>query len=147
MNDAIRTAAARHTEMTVVDWNLYSRSHPEWFQDDGLHLNNDGGVSMANLFRRALVDLSIPLPPVAILTSRLRDARKGTSYSARVTARGGLEPYRWTFRRVPLGLHASVAGHISGKPRGRTGSYEILATVVDSLGEATARRIPIRVRR
>ena len=28
MNDVIRAAATRHPEMTVVDWNLYSRSHP-----------------------------------------------------------------------------------------------------------------------
>ena len=38
MNDEIVAAAAKHPEVTVIDWNLYSRSHPEWFQDDGLHM-------------------------------------------------------------------------------------------------------------
>ena len=38
MNDEIVAAAAKHPEVTVIDWNVYSRSHPEWFQDDGLHL-------------------------------------------------------------------------------------------------------------
>ena len=38
MNDEIVAAAAKHPEVTVIDWNVYSRSHPEWFQDDGLHM-------------------------------------------------------------------------------------------------------------
>src|SRR6266550_175072 len=28
MNDEIVAAAAKHPEVTVIDWNLYSRSHP-----------------------------------------------------------------------------------------------------------------------
>ena len=42
MNDMIRAAAARHPEVTVADWNLYPRSHPDWFQPDGLHLGWQG---------------------------------------------------------------------------------------------------------
>ena len=38
MNDDIAQAAARHPQVSVVDWNVYSRSHPDWFQTDGLHL-------------------------------------------------------------------------------------------------------------
>ena len=38
MNDEIDAAAAKHPNMSVIDWNVYSRSHPDWFQADGLHL-------------------------------------------------------------------------------------------------------------
>ena len=42
MNDDIAQAAAKHPQVTVVDWNVYSRSHPDWFQTDGLHLLGPG---------------------------------------------------------------------------------------------------------
>ena len=47
MNDEIVAAAAKHPEVTVVDWNVYSRSHPEWFQADGLHMLAGGAAAMA----------------------------------------------------------------------------------------------------
>ena len=68
MNDVIRAAATRHPEMTVVDWNLFSRSHPDWFQDDGLHLDSVGALMMATLIHRSLEDLGlVEAPPVAKL--------------------------------------------------------------------------------
>ena len=146
MNEAIRTAAERHPEMRVVDWNLYSRSHPDWFQEDGIHLTAAGVGSMATFFGRALVDLGIPLPPVDVVTARLKEARLGVRYGARVVARGGRPPYRWSVRGMPAGLHASAAGQLTGRPRGRTGMYGITASVVDSLGDRATRRIVIRVR-
>ena len=38
MNDDLEAAAASTPRVTVIDWNVYSRSHPDWFQDDGIHL-------------------------------------------------------------------------------------------------------------
>ena len=63
MNDLVRAAAARHPELTVVDWNLYSRSHPDWFQPDGLHLTDAGAIAMATLVHRSLDDLGLVAPP------------------------------------------------------------------------------------
>lgn len=147
MNDAIRAAAERHPEMTVVDWNVYSRSHPDWFQDDGIHLNVSGVGSMASLFRQTLLDLKIPLPPVVVATALLPDARLGRAYASGLVARGGQAPYRWSFKRLPAGLHASAAGRLSGTPRGRAGTYPVSVGVVDALGDAVTRVIPLRVRR
>jgi hypothetical protein len=45
MNDALVAAAATHPSLVVVDWNLYSRSHADWFQSDGIHLLNDGSTA------------------------------------------------------------------------------------------------------
>jgi hypothetical protein len=55
MNADIREAATHHPELRVVDWNRYSRSHPAWFQRDGLHLSIAGASAMATLVHRALL--------------------------------------------------------------------------------------------
>ena len=65
MNDDLRDAATRHPELTVVDWNLYSRSHPDWFQDDGLHLGYDGAIAMATLVHRRSTTLGLVAAPRA----------------------------------------------------------------------------------
>jgi hypothetical protein len=57
MNDTIRGLAATTPWLTVVDWNRYSRSHPDWFKDDGLHLTHEGATAMARLVHRALAAL------------------------------------------------------------------------------------------
>jgi hypothetical protein len=147
MNAAIEAAAERHPEMKVVDWNVYSRSHPDWFQDDGIHLTPAGVVSMAMLLNRTLVEVKVALPPLEIVTSSLRGARKGASYSARLLARGGKTPYRWSFTGLPVGIHASSTGLLTGKPRVRPGVYTAVASVADALGEAASRRLVLRVRR
>ena len=42
MNDEINAAAANRSNMSVIDWNAYSRNHPDWFQADGIHLLSPG---------------------------------------------------------------------------------------------------------
>src|SRR5581483_8997709 len=49
MNADIGAAAQESPQLTVVDWNVYSRSHPSWFRSDGIHLENAGAVAMATL--------------------------------------------------------------------------------------------------
>jgi hypothetical protein len=146
MNDAIEDAAQRHPEMTVIEWNVYSRGHPDWFQEDEIHVNEAGVRAMATLFHEALVRLGIPVPPVEVATARLSDARTGVRYSAVVLVRGGREPYRWSFTGVPAGIHASKDGRLTGLPRGRLGTYSLNARVVDSLGSIATREIQLRLR-
>lgn len=57
MNDALRELATTTPWLTVVDWNRYSRSHPDWFKADGLHLTHAGATAMATLLHRALAAL------------------------------------------------------------------------------------------
>ena len=59
MNGVLRSVAARDPRLTVVDWNRYSRSHPTWFDDDGLHLTPAGANAMARLLHRALAGLRL----------------------------------------------------------------------------------------
>jgi lysophospholipase L1-like esterase len=57
MNDALHELAKTTPWLTVVDWNRYSRSHPDWFKDDGLHLTHAGAIAMARLLHRTLAAL------------------------------------------------------------------------------------------
>ena len=97
MNDDIEAAAKQHPELTVVDWNVYSRSHPDWFQDDGLHLLQPGADAMATLIHNTLVDDAVALKPAQITTSALPAARRGKAYAAKLRASLGLAPYHWSF--------------------------------------------------
>jgi hypothetical protein len=60
MNGTLRSIAARDPHLTVVDWNRYSRSHPTWFDSDGLHLTPSGAIGMARLLHRTLTGASAP---------------------------------------------------------------------------------------
>ena len=123
MNDVIRAAATRHPEMTVVDWNLFSRSHPDWFQDDGLHLDSVGALMMATLIHRSLDDLGLveapPVAKLAITTKALPAARVGRAYKARLTASGGSRPIVWTVKAgaLPAGLRLTRDGWLRGTPK------------------------------
>ena len=154
MNDAIVAAAATHPSMVVVDWNLYSRSHPEWFQDDGLHLLPDGAMAMATLLHTTLVKLGIqggatPPPagrPVRVVTARLPEATKGKSYAAKLAASGGRRPYFWSLpHKLPKGLRLRSTGWLSGTPR-RIGTFAVEVRVRDVAGAAAAKRFTLRVR-
>ncbi|MBM3677008.1 MAG: hypothetical protein FJW96_03860 [Actinobacteria bacterium] len=97
MNAAIRDAAERHPEVTVVDLDELARTHPGWFAEDGLHPNEDGALALAALVRRALGDVGVapPLPALTQVERSLPQARVGMPFRARLTARGGESEYRW----------------------------------------------------
>jgi lysophospholipase L1-like esterase len=151
MNDDIRAAAARHPEMTVVDWNLYSRSHPDWFQPDGLHLQAAGAEAMATLFHKSLVGLGIPVAPPAakliIPREVLPVGTVGRAYAARLVARGGAQPYRWSraLGTLPAGLRLERGGQIRGTPRA-VGTFGVIVRATDARGSSTTRRFILRVR-
>jgi hypothetical protein len=154
MNDDIRAAAAMHPEVTVADWNMYSRSHPDWFQPDGLHLTSDGSVALSTLLHDALVDLGIPLPPsaspparITIVSSALRAGRVGRTYTATLVAQGGTPPYRWrwTLGRLPTGMRLLANGRLAGTPR-TAGSFAPVVRVTDARGISASRRLTLRIR-
>ena len=155
MNDSIHAAATRHSELTVVDWQLYSRSHPDWFQADGIHLQKDGAEAMATLVHNTLVTLGIPLSiqptqtagRLSIVTVRLPNGVVGRPYSARLVARGGSQPFRWTRTRgaLPLGLRLLTNGRITGTPK-RAGRLLVTVRVTDTKSGRATRTFVLRVR-
>lgn len=155
MNDALVAAAATHPSLVVVDWNLYSRSHADWFQSDGIHLLNDGSKGMATLLHTTLQQLGIgakPKPvkrtgPVRIATAHLPDARRGKAYAAKLAAVGGRPPYFWSLpRRLPNGLHLRSTGWVSGVPKARPGKFDLTLRVRDAPGALATRHVTLRIR-
>ena len=84
MNQVLVAAARRHSEVTIVDWNTYSRDQPSWFQDDGIHLFYDGAIGMATLLHASLLDALAE--PLVVASAHLPVAHVGRAYSARLLA-------------------------------------------------------------
>jgi hypothetical protein len=146
MNDDIDAAAQKHPEMTVVDWNVYSRNHPDWFQDDGLHLLATGAEQMASFVHKALVGAHVATPPARVLTIALPPAHRGKPYKAKLRAAGGVPPYRWSLlERAPAGVHLQADGAVLGRPRAKAGRYAFNVQVRDAAGSMTAHRLTLRV--
>jgi hypothetical protein len=148
MNDEIGAAAASHPNMTVIDWNVYSRSHADWFQADGIHLLAPGSAAMAGLIHDKLVAAGIAVPPVRVKTTALPAARRLHAYRSRLTAAGGLGPYTWSLAgRLPVGLHLRSSGLISGAARGtKLGVFTLVVRVKDAVGQTGTRKLLLRLR-
>jgi hypothetical protein len=151
MNEMIRAAAARHPELTVVDWNLYARGHPDWFQPDGLHLTALGAQALATLLHETLVELGIVTEPVRKKALRVAAPSvvriaAGRPYAARLVARGGTAPYRWTRASgaVPAGLRLSAAGRLTGTPAAR-GRFTFVVRVTDASRTSATRRVIVQI--
>ena len=114
MNQEIAAAAARHPELTVVDWDAHSRSHPDWFQADGVHLAGDGIAAMATLFHRTLVDLGVPLtvtavsPPYGPRRGGTRVEIAGTGFTPGSTVAFGAAPGRDVVVESPSAIAATA---------------------------------------
>ena len=155
MNDSLVAAAAKHPSLIVIDWNLYSRNHDEWFQSDGIHLLDGGSKGMATLVHTTLEQLGIAAKPtvrrkgrVRIVTAHLPDAKRRRPYAAKLAAVGGRPPYFWSLpRRLPAGLHLRSTGWVSGIPRARPGRFELTLRVRDAPGSVATRRVTLRIRR
>jgi sirohydrochlorin ferrochelatase len=147
MNDDIEAAAKNHPELSVIDWNVYSRSHPDWFQADGLHMLGPGSQAMATLIHKTLLDDGVALKPVQVATTALPAARRGKTYAAKLQGSAGLAPYRWSLlARAPKGLHLEADGRIIGKPLAKPGAYVLLVRVKDAAGSFDDRRLTLRIK-
>jgi hypothetical protein len=150
MNDAIRAEAAKRADVAVIDWNVYSRSHPTWFQDDGLHLTSSGAMAMAGLVNKQLLAAGIAVPAPRVSTAWLPAGVGGRPYAARLRAVSGTAPYRWSLLgRLPLGLHLRPSGTLAGTPRraDAAGVYTFVVRVVDAEDQVGQRKLLLRLRR
>jgi sirohydrochlorin ferrochelatase len=146
MNDDIAQAAARHSQVSVVDWNVYSRSHPDWFQTDGLHLLGPGAEAMATLIHKSLLAAGVAAKPARVTTTALPAAHRGKAYRVRLTAIAGVGPYHWSLlERAPAGIHLEANGLVTGTPRVKAGRYRFDVRVRDALGSMATRRLTLRI--
>jgi hypothetical protein len=142
MNAMLDAAGKRHPELAVVDWNRYSRAHPSWFQSDGEHLVDAGGVGMATQIHAAIEDSLAP--PVA-RAANLR-ARAGRPFAARLVVQGGSGPYTWRVAagKLPRGLELMAGGRIVGTPTSK-GSSVVTLWVTDAYGMSAVCREVVHV--
>ena len=146
MNDDLEAAAKAHPELSLIDWNVYSRSHPDWFQADGIHLVGDGADAMATLIHTRLLADGIAAKPVEVKTAALPRAHLHRGYAARLAATSGIAPYRWSLlARAPKGFHLEADGRIIGRPLVRAGAYALTVRVKDAAGSMATRRLVLRV--
>jgi Putative Ig domain len=145
MNQTLDAAAARHPQLTILDWESTSHDHYSWFQGDGIHLVYDGAVGMA-IFLNASIKEALA-PPLSISTTELPLAHLDRPYAARLVATGGNGPYSWrvTSGPLPRGLHLLVDGRITGEPR-RAGRSEIVLQATDRYGTRVAGRATLTIK-
>ena len=135
----------------MIDWNLYSRSHPEWFQADGLHPLYGGAVAMATLVHQKLVAAKIAVPAPRVQTKTLPAGRRGAAvFGARPRRRrrGAVHA-----GRSPGGCRrASTCDRTACSQARRaaidaTGTFTFVVRVKDGSGQAAARKLLLRLRR
>jgi len=154
MNEMIAAAAKKHTEVTVLDWNGRARLQPDWMQPDGIHLTPAGAQGMATMINDSLVALGLATRAgtvarqLSITEGTLPRARIGRPYSARLRARGGTAPYRWTrvSGAMAPGLRLTPTGLVEGIAK-RAGRYRIVLRVVDRAGTSRTRAFVLGVER
>jgi hypothetical protein len=146
MNADLEAIAQQQPQLSIVDWNVYSRSHPDWFQSDGIHLKNAGALEMAGLVHKTLVAAGVATPPPHVLTRTLPLAHRGKPYRARLRAASGDAPYAWSLlERAPSGIHLQPSGVVGGTPRVRPGRYTFDVRVEDAAGSLVTYRLTLRV--
>lgn len=83
--------------------------------------------------------VSSTLSAPTITTTSLPQAKVGISYSATLTATGGLAPYTWSINdgALPPGLSLSKTGSITGSPTA-SGTFKFTALVTDALKQTAS---------
>ena len=86
-------------------------------------------------------------PRLAIRTERLKSARLGRSYRAKLASSGGVRPVTWRLSgKLPPGLRfAKALGAVTGTPR-RAGSFRLTVQAVDALGAKAKTKLVLAVR-
>jgi hypothetical protein len=148
MNAAIGRALGRWPQLVVADWSAASAGREEWFTD-GLHLSDAGGEAFARFLRPVVLGAcGAPCGPdgslLAVASTKLVGARASTPFVARLQARGGTEPYRWSVQGLPRPLRVSAAGVVTGRPRS-SGRFRLTVRVSDAVGVQNEGVVMLRV--
>jgi hypothetical protein len=149
-NAVLAAAARRHPELRVLDWNSYSAGHPEWYQNDFIHLMPAGGVAIATWIRQAIADTLNPPPPDPALVVAGRQAIRGhvgIRVDRHLRATGGTAPLRWHTHGAALHrarLHLLANGELRGTPA-HAGTFVLPIDVTDARGSVAHLTIVLNV--
>jgi large repetitive protein len=89
----------------------------------------------------------IVAPRLAIRTTRLKTARLGHAYQAKLATGGGVRPVTWKVSgKLPPGVRfAKALGTLTGTPS-RTGTFRLTVQAVDALGAKAQTKLVLDVR-
>jgi hypothetical protein len=141
LNSLLQQAAQRWPQLELVDWDRASSAHPDWFQTDGEHLLEPGGIAMAHLVHGEVMRI---VDPLRVTTQQLA-LLGGRAYSIRLRAAGGAPPYAWRVAsgRPPRGFHLLANGRLDVQsPRGAHSS--MMLSVTDADGVTASLRVAMR---
>jgi hypothetical protein len=136
----LKQAVSRWPQLELVDWDRAASGQYGWFQSDGVHLIEPGGVAMAHLVHGAVVAKFDPLH-----IDRPPSLHSGHNYDLDLHAVGGTPPYVWSVAsgRPPRGFHLLADGHFDARlPTSAHAEFEI--TVRDADGATAAARLYVR---
>jgi hypothetical protein len=89
--------------------------------------------------------ISYGASPLQITTGSLPEAKANLSYSAQISASGGVPPYLFSASGLPEGLSiSSTTGRISGVPL-KAGVFSISASVRDAAGTSQSKQLSLKV--
>jgi hypothetical protein len=157
-NAVLAAAALHHPELTVLDWNAYSSPHPDWYQNDFIHLMPAGGLAIAGFINQAIQNAlnpaaAPPVPqakqqPLVVKVNHAFVSRVGKKFDRRLKASGGVGQLRWltTGRALRQAkLHLLAGGVLRGRPS-RAGTHMLNLEVMDSKGSTAHVTIRFTVR-
>ena len=53
-NEVIANLASKNSNVTLIDWNTEGEKYPDWFYEDGIHLNETGQLGFAEFILKNL---------------------------------------------------------------------------------------------
>jgi hypothetical protein len=99
--------------------------------------------------RVATVNAALTVSPkLTIKTVRLKEAKRGRAYAAKLTTIGGVQPVKWKTLsgKLPLGVRlATSTGTLVGTPR-RVGTFRVTVQARDLLGGMSQKTLVLRVK-
>lgn len=155
INRTIAAQAPRWPELRVADWEATSRGK-NWFNPDGLHLNADGAIGMANLIRpfvltacgSACKELGAGAPRNVEAPTIRGKPLVGSTVTCRTGTWTGQRPivysYRW-LRSTKVLTHAVGATRVLAKAdRGRQIACKVWAGNLSGATAATSKPVVAR---
>jgi len=56
VNKTIQKLVRKNKNVHIISWAKYAKDHPNWFYQDGIHLNSKGQVGFAKFIRNSICD-------------------------------------------------------------------------------------------